>query len=234
MPTSTITAAPAPAAIVIDDCWNRIGVGGDQSCPKLVQHVHCRNCEVYAGAAQLNLQRPLDANYKLEWAEHFRQPPRNDAALDASRLVFRLGREWLALPTALFVAVAPQTRPHRLPHRSGRELLGVVNVGGTLHPCMSLAAMLGIDENEPLADTQQGRHIFPRLLLLRWNEQTFAVPAADLHGIVRHASAALQAPAATINKGLARYLAGVLPHADMHIGCLDPALIGQQLARALR
>ncbi|MES2076447.1 MAG: chemotaxis protein CheW [Pseudomonadota bacterium] len=234
-PTATIAiATAAPAGGAIDDCWNRIGVAGDQSCPKLPAHIHCRNCEVYADAAQRNLQRPVDADYQREWAEHFRQPLRDDAALDASRLVFRLGREWLALPTAQFVTVAPHTRPHRLPHRDGRELLGVVNVGGTLHPCLSLAALLGIDESELLADAEQGRHIFPRLLLLRWNEQTFAVPAADLHGIVRHAGAALQAPAATINKGLARYLAGVLSHGGMHIGCLDAELVGQHLARVLR
>jgi len=33
-------------------CWRRIGVSGDRSCPELAQHVHCRNCPVYAGAAQ--------------------------------------------------------------------------------------------------------------------------------------------------------------------------------------
>ena len=32
----------------IDDCWNRIGVHGDKSCPLLDEHVHCRNCAVYA------------------------------------------------------------------------------------------------------------------------------------------------------------------------------------------
>ena len=32
----------------IDDCWNRIGVHGNKSCPLLAEHVHCRNCAVYA------------------------------------------------------------------------------------------------------------------------------------------------------------------------------------------
>ena len=34
-----------------DACWRRIGVAGDRTCPELAQHVHCRNCPVYAGAA---------------------------------------------------------------------------------------------------------------------------------------------------------------------------------------
>lgn len=217
---------------ILVNCWNRIGVSGDQSCDKLARHIHCRNCEVYADAAQRNMQRAVGDSYRREWADHFRQADDADALPDASCLVFRTGREWLSLPTSIFQSVAPQAAPHRLPHRHARELRGIVNVGGTLYPCMSLAALLGIDESEGVAAT--GRHTFARLLVVRWEEQAFALPVADLHGIVRYASATVQPPAATINKGLQRYLSGVLSHADMHIGCLDAALIGHQLARTLR
>ncbi|MES2117709.1 MAG: chemotaxis protein CheW [Pseudomonadota bacterium] len=217
---------------ILVNCWNRIGVSGDQSCDKLARHIHCRNCEVYADAAQRNMQRAVGDSYRREWADHFRQADDAGALPDASCLVFRIGREWLSLPTSIFQSVAPQAAPHRLPHRHARELRGIVNVGGTLYPCMSLAALLGIDESEGVAAT--GRHTFARLLVVRWEEQAFALPVADLHGIVRYASATVQPPAATINKGLQRYLSGVLSHADMHIGCLDAALIGHQLARTLR
>jgi len=223
----------SPIAIAsIHDCWNRIGVIGDQSCEKLEQAVHCRNCDVYAGAAQRNLQRVVGDDYKKEWASHFRQPAAGTQQLDASCLVFRIGREWLSLPTKIFVSVAPQARPHRLPHRTERGLSGIVNVGGTLYPCMSLAALLGIDENE--GDAATGRHTFARLLLTQWEDQAYALPVADLHGILRYATKSVQAPAATINKGLSRFLSGVIAHQDMHIGVLDPALIGHQLARSLR
>lgn len=216
----------------IQDCWNRIGVSGDHSCEKLERHIHCRNCEVYGDAAQRNLQRPVDAGYRQEWASHFRQGGETGEQLDSSCLVFRVGREWLSLPTTVFVSVAPQATPHRLPHRNARGLAGIVNIGGKLYPCMSLVALLGIDDSEQLA--ARGRHTFARLLLMQWEEQAYALPVADLHGIVRYASGTVQAPAATINKGLSRYLSGVLAHQDMHIGCLDAALIGYQLARTLR
>jgi chemotaxis-related protein WspD len=221
-----------PDSPILVNCWNRIGVSGDQSCDKLARHIHCRNCEVYADAAQRNMQRAVGDSYRREWADHFRLPDDAGTLPDASCLVFRIGREWLSLPTSIFQSVAPQAAPHRLPHRHAPELRGIVNVGGTLYPCMSLAALLGIDESEGVAAT--GRHTFARLLLVRWDEQAFALPVADLHGIVRYASATVQPPAATINKGLQRYLSGVLSHADMHIGCLDAALIGHQLARTLR
>jgi chemotaxis-related protein WspD len=227
------TTSSSPIAIVdIDDCWNRIGVVGDQSCPKLERVVHCRNCEVYAGAAQRNLQRVVGDDYKKDWAAHFRQAAASTQQLDASCLVFRIGREWLSLPTRMFVSVAPQAKPHRLPHRNGRGLSGIVNVGGTLYPCMSLADLLGIDESE--GENATNRHTFARVLLTQWEDQAYALPVADLHGILRYATASVQAPAATINKGLSRFLSGVISHDDMHIGVLDEALIGYQLARTLR
>lgn len=228
----TSTSSPAAPQDAIDDCWNRIGVTGDQSCPKLQQHIHCRNCDVYASAAQRNLQRVVGADYKRDWASHFRGAGVQRDVNDSSVLVFRIGREWLALPTKVFVSVAPQARPHALPHRSGRGLLGIVNVGGKIYPCMSLATLLGIDDQA--APAAKGRHTFARLLLVEWEEQAFALPVADLHGIVRHASGDVQAPAATINKGLSRFLSGVVKHEDMHVGLLDAALIGYQLARILR
>jgi chemotaxis-related protein WspD len=216
----------------IRDCWNVIGVNGDQSCERLQQVVHCRNCEVYAAAALQNLQRPVGEDYKKEWAAHFRQPAIDTRQQNTSCLVFRIGREWLALPTRMFVAVAPSAKPHRLPHRASRGLAGIVNVSGTLYPCMSLAALLGIDESEGQAATH--RHTFARLLLTKWEEQSYALPVADLHGMLRYASSEVQAPAATINKGLSRFLTGVITHDDMRIGMLDEALIGYQLARTLR
>ena len=63
--------------IRVDDCWNRIGVSGDQSCEKLEQHVHCRNCEVYSSAAQRNLQRPVGDGYRENMV---RNPIHIDAA----------------------------------------------------------------------------------------------------------------------------------------------------------
>lgn len=218
--------------IALVDCWNRIGVSGDQSCEKLAVHVHCRNCEVYAGAAQRNLQRPVSDGYREEWALHFRQARQARGSDDSAALVFRLGREWLALPATIIDSVAPQGASHRLPHRSGAGLLGVVNVGGKLLPSISLATLLGVDERDvPVAS---GRHTFARLIVVQWEGQAYALPVADLHGIVRYRAGAMAAPAATINKGLVRFLNGVLSEAGMHIGVLDAPLVGHQMARLLR
>ncbi len=216
----------------LHDCWNRIGVAGDRSCSKLAAHVHCRNCEVYAGASRHSLSRPVDQAYRDDWARQLRQSERGADLRDSSGMVFRIGAEWLLLPTRMVVAVAPLAPSHKLPHRSGGALAGIVNVGGTIHPAVALDALLGIDAAASVA--APGRHVFPRLLLVRPEGHCIAVRVADLHGVVRYAAAALQAPAATINKGIERFLSGVLTLDGMVVGVLDAGLIGHQMTRLLR
>ncbi|KAI3600082.1 Chemotaxis signal transduction protein [Cupriavidus necator H850] len=89
----------------VDDCWRRIGVRGDGSCPALAEHAHCRNCPTYAQAAAmlLDAQRLDVVPDALPDAATLTD---DDGALPAERgialacLVFRIGDEWLALPTA--------------------------------------------------------------------------------------------------------------------------------------
>jgi len=49
-------------AVRVDDCWNRIGTRGDQTCPELQRWFRCLNCPVFERAAAQLLDRPLDDN----------------------------------------------------------------------------------------------------------------------------------------------------------------------------
>ena len=51
----------------LDDCWNRIGVRGDASCPELARHVHCHNCPVHAAAALALLDREPPEGSGAAW-----------------------------------------------------------------------------------------------------------------------------------------------------------------------
>ena len=124
----------------IDDCWNRIGVHGDKSCPLLEEHVHCRNCAVYAAAATRLLDR-----YALAQDAHVREVVKEQVAQGPSLLLFRLGEEWLALATRCLAEVAPVQPVHSLPHQRSRVLQGVANVRGALVPCLSLSDLLGLE-----------------------------------------------------------------------------------------
>jgi chemotaxis-related protein WspD len=216
----------------LNDCWRRIGVTGDRSCAELERHVHCRNCAVYADAAQRNLQRPVEPDYREAWARELASPAPAPAAFDAAAMVFRIGAEWLAVPVALADEVAPPAPVHRLPHRSGGALLGVVNVGGRVLPAVSLAALLGIaTEGVPAPG---GRHAFERLLVLGIKGQRIAVPVAEVHGILRHAAGALRAPAATLGRLPSAMVSGVVADGAIEAGLLDAAMLEQQLLGLLR
>ena len=78
----------------VDDCWNRIGIRGDQSCPKLPEYVHCRNCPVYASAARRLLDR-LPPQVELEGAD-----AAGDAAATAGEPRCGAPRCWYSVCTA--------------------------------------------------------------------------------------------------------------------------------------
>lgn len=216
----------------VSDCWNHAGVHGDRSCEKLAEHTHCRNCDVYASSAQSIMQRPLPPGYREEWAEYFAREESGQEDLNRSALVFRIAGEWLALPASLAVTVAEIARPHRIPRRSGSVLAGIVNIKGKLYPCMSLAELLSITEGH--AAEAERRRIYPRTIVMELAQQHFALPVDDLYGIHRYADSDLQAVPTTVNKGLQRYLTGVLSVGERRIGCLDAGLVGFNFASVLK
>jgi chemotaxis-related protein WspD len=99
----------------IDDCWNRIGVRGNGSCPELERHVHCRNCPVHTAVAGALLDVPLPSDYRRFWAEHLAQPSRVVCSDTQAVLVFRIGAEWLALPASRCRQVVEMRPIHTLP-----------------------------------------------------------------------------------------------------------------------
>ncbi len=126
-------------------------------------------------------------------------------------MIFRIGNEWLALPTHLFVSVAEKTTAHKLPHRVQRS--GIARYRQRRRAAVSLHVARGIAAYRcPARTGQRSRHhvVYPRLLLVSLAKQVFALPVDDLQGISRYAADTLQAPPATVNKGLVRYLTGVL------------------------
>ena len=64
----------APGTTGGPDCWNRIGTAGDQSCPELIEAIHCRNCPVYATAARDFFERSAPTGYLEEWTRILAAP----------------------------------------------------------------------------------------------------------------------------------------------------------------
>lgn len=216
----------------IDDCWNRIGVRGDRSCPRLQQQVHCRNCSVFNEAALTVMQRALPAGYQEEWSAHYAQAPQAAPQLDRSALVFRIGVEWLALPTQVVRFVGENTAIRRLPHRSGPVLLGLVNLRGQIYPCMSLAQLLQIQAHGKAAAGQDAR-ARPCMLAVTLAGHALALPVVDVLGVQQYAHDALLVPSTALNEAAPRFIEGVLSLGERRIGCLDADVLGRQLTRQL-
>ena len=214
----------------LNDCWNRIGVRGDVSCPELQQHVHCHNCPVHASAALALLDREPPAGTHAAWTTHFAEPPAAVAAETVALFVFRVGTDWLALPAPLVLEVAPWRTVHSLPHRRRTAVLGVVNVHGALTICLSFPAVLGLDGGPAAAAPRPFAR--DRMLLIRHGELHAACPVDEVSGIHRVPPAALvETPAAVA--GARACLTRVWAWRDGTVGVVDDVLFGQALRRSL-
>jgi chemotaxis-related protein WspD len=165
----------------VGDCWNRIGVNGDGTCPELEEHVHCRNCPVFAGAARGFFERRAPEGYLAEWAELLGRPVERGTTDAASLLVFRLGREWLAMALSVVAEVTEPRPVHRVPHRTNRVFSGLVSLRGQLQLCVSMHGLLEVD----LPDPSDEPPVNPRLVVIRRGSEQWAFPAEEVVG-VRH------------------------------------------------
>jgi chemotaxis-related protein WspD len=214
-------------AQAIDDCWNRIGIHGDRSCPLLVEHIHCRNCSVYSAAATRLLDR-----YAL--AQEHRLSMHGEAlASDVktrSLVVFRLGEEWLGLPTRCLVEVSPVQTIHSLPHQRSRALLGVANVRGALVACLSFVELLGLDTT-PSPSTSA--RIMPRMLIVSAEGGPVVVPVDEVDGIHAIEARLLDAASAPSQNSNARFTQGVVQWKNRSLRLLDEDQLLSAVNRSL-
>jgi chemotaxis-related protein WspD len=199
------------------DCYKRIGVQGDRSCPELREHSHCRNCPVYAAIARGFFDREPPGDHGGSSAHRSSESAAGAAELE-SWLIFRAGVEWLALPTPMLDEVARVPLVRSLPHRRGGAVLGLVNVRGELVVCVSLLQVLGAEAARSDADRARSQQ---RLLVLRRGASRFAAPVDEVHGTRRIGESELMPPPATIGRSRRAFTRRVLPWADKTVGCLD-------------
>ena len=204
----------------IDDCWNRIGVHGDKQCPLLGQHVHCRNCEVYAAAATRLLDR-----YALTQDHQAAAVQPDEENTGHSMLLFRLGEEWLALATACLVEIAPLQAVHSLPHQRSRLLHGVANVRGALVPCLSLADLLGVQAG---ATEPRSARAMPRMLILAAEGGPVVMAVEEIDGIHR-----LDPQLLGSGRDATRFTAAVLQWRGRSVRVLDDQHLMSAVQRSL-
>lgn len=218
----------------IDDCWQRIGVQGDRSCPELAAHLHCRNCPTYARTARQLLDRPLPPGYRDEWTRFFARET-TETVGEGERdtvLIFRIGEEWLALPVATCQEIAEPRPVRSLPHRRSTAVRGIVNVRGELLVCLSLAELLGVGAAG--AARSEGRlAAFQRLVVIGGRGGRTAFEVDEVHGLHGYDRGELGPVPATVGRSATTAVAAMLPWNGRAVGCLDAAILLDLIDRSI-
>jgi chemotaxis-related protein WspD len=216
-------------------CWITIGVSGNRSCPELKEHVHCRNCRVYSNLALELLDRRPPIEYIAEWTRHVAKRQEGHQLEGESVTIFRIGAEWLALPTAVVNEVADLRPVHSLPHRSGGVVLGVANIRGELLTCVSLGQLL---RSQPEAeDTNGAASTAARRRSLVIQREAFRVvcPVDEIHGIHRIPPGGMQEVPATVAKSSSGgHSRAVIAWRGRSVGLLDDQALFQSLQRSVQ
>lgn len=204
----------------LNDCWNRIGIRGDASCPELKGHVHCRNCPTYSVAAANLLDRVPPVGEAAIWRSEFARPAPLPKEGTESILVFRIGSEWLGLQTSLIKEIAEERKIHSLPHQRNAAVLGIVNIRGALVLCMSLTRLLNA-EKAVREEEIKNRTLFKPMLVTNHGEHAIVFSVDEVYGVHRFSRSALAPVPSTVDRKAAIYTVGILPWRDKTLGVLD-------------
>jgi len=227
-----MSAAKKPVHFKVDDCWKRIGVWGDKECPELAHCQHCRNCEVYSHAGRQLLNRKLPAGYVRDWTKLLAKPEETPLPGRVSVLIFQIGPEWFALTASLFVEVLDVRDVHSIPHRNNPILLGLINVRGEMHLCVSVGKLLGVDKDFTAKETGDTR-AKPRMLLVSMQGECMAFHVTEVYGIHLYHPSELQPLPATLPKEASACSKGLLSWKDRHVAVLDEAILFEKLMEGI-
>lgn len=178
------------------------------------------------------LDREAPQGYVRTWTEQVAAEKNSIETGARSIVIFRIGTEWLGLPTQIFQAVAEDCTLHKL-SAAGREILnGLVNIHGALLLCVSLEHVLGI---EPTVNEghRTGQIVYKRLMVCNRDGDQLAFPVQEIRGLDHYHPRELREVPSTLSKAAATYMLGILSRAGKSVGCLDDQLLFYALNKGL-
>ena len=227
---------PLPTSDERTDCWTRIGVWGDRSCPELATVVHCHNCPVFSAAGRRFLAAPAPAGYLESWTARLAEKGDDEAGNVQGVLIFRLGNEWLALPVAALHEVIALRPIRRIPFHGG-WLAGVANVRGELHLSVRMDHLLGIvssaDEKETISPSDSAQSV-ARLLLAGRAAETWLFRVDEVDRVYRLEASELKPAPPTLGRAVARLTHGVFRCNERAVGLLDDERLFEAVRASMR
>jgi len=216
----------------INDCWNKIGVWGNKEsrCPKLDDVIHCRNCDVYSTAGRTMLERRLPDEYEIKWAKVYSESKKEKIAGTESVTIFRLGDEWMSLPTNIIEEVTDVSQVHSLPHQKTSIIRGLMNLRGQMSICVSLGQLMEIGKSENTITRDARNRTYERMIAVNHNESSFVFLVSEVRSTYRYRENELKEPPSTL-KGT--FTKGILTWNGHEVACLDTELLFYSLGNKL-
>ena len=212
--------------LVQQNCWTRIGVWGDGSCPELSRVSHCRNCNVYAASGRRLLDRPAPADYIDSWTSTLAEEKSVDKEVTIPHLVFRVGRVWLAFPATSLREITEPGVVRSVPHRPREVLLGLVNVRGEIHLCVSLHKLFG-------EETAAHPPRTARFLVARRAGEDWVFPVDQIDGMHDVAEKEIEPLPVTLTNVDVVYTQGLFHYGERTVAIVDESLLFGALLRRI-
>ena len=217
-------------------CWKRIGVWGKEQprCPLLEEVIHCRNCDVFTRAGRHLLDQDLTSDYRSEWTDVMAAKKEEELFHTISVVLFRIETEWLSLRSQVFKEIINPERlhMHSIPHRKTPVLIGLINVNGEIHLCISLKELLGIETDA--APRKDERKTYRRMMMMQGDNEVWVFPVNEIYGIHRVHPGTFQNVPVTVAKAQSTFTKGIFKWKKKHVAFLDDELLLFSLARSVQ
>jgi chemotaxis-related protein WspD len=217
----------------MENCWKRIGVWGQEEprCPILQQVIHCRNCKVFTRAGRNLLERDLPRNYEKGWSQVFAEKKEEELPGTVSVLIFRIAKQWFALPAQLLEEVITPQPLHTVPHRDKAVLKGVINVHGEIRLCVSLKALLDLENH---SDEKEEQSSYRRMIVVNKDENRWVFPVDEIHGILRVHPQMFENVPVTVAKAKTAFTKHLFKWEGTAVALLDDELLLYRLRRSVQ
>lgn len=199
-------------------CWQIIGIDGDRSCPELDLHIHCRNCPSYVDAAREFLDRAPEEDY-IDEVTGLNTKMSSGAVRDEGVpvMAFRLGPEWHGLPVRIIDQIHSVAPIRRVPHRTNPGFLGLTSIDGQIELCMSLHAVLGVDDGDGAPATG-----IRRWLMLKLGGERWVAPVDEIMGVTRVDQKSIRPVPATLERSPDPASSGIFEVDGLRVSLLAP------------
>ncbi len=197
-----------------------------RQAPRLA-FLHNSSLSTESSADRLLCRRPPKGY--LEDCEKFVCQQQSDGSETHVRptVIFRLGREFLAIPTAVVGQVTDLKPVHRIPHQRGQIIKGVTNVHGRLRLFVSMIRMLEIGSDRQIHEEKARRS----MIVLEDQGEAWAFAVTEVCGTHNCHLPDMKNVPVTVAKSTANYLRGVFEWQGHDIGLLDDELLFFSLRR---